>query len=230
MMKLMQTRLEALYAYDKHARMTAINQWDGGRAPRFHLARTATGNLWRFRFDVPDALTEEIASHCATEPITRVSNAPPEHHDGYVRLLSQHAPVEASSAGPGYRFPDTLPALDTATVAITDDNSYLLADGLDDWLPDVPHRVPFMAVLEGGRAVSVCASARISKAAHEAGVETLPEFRHRGYAARAVAAWAVAVRALGAAPFYSTAWDNVASQAVAHKLGLTLIGSDFQLV
>jgi hypothetical protein len=31
-------------------------------------------------------------------------------------------------------------------------------------------------VIEEGRAVSVCASARITRAAHEAGVETVPRF------------------------------------------------------
>jgi RimJ/RimL family protein N-acetyltransferase len=37
------------------------------------------------------------------------------------------------------------------------------------------------------------------------------------------------VRALDATPFYSTSWDNLASQGVARRLGLTLAGVDFHL-
>jgi len=226
----MQLRLDALYLHDERTRMTAINQWDGGRVPRLHLARSGAGNLWRFRWDVPDALAGEIAELCATEPVTPAAITPPVHQHAYVRLMNQHLPVEASWAGPAYRFPDTLRALGTKVTAITEDNAHLLEGGLDDWLPDVAHRLPFMAVAESGRAVSVCASARITAAAHEAGVETLPDSRQQGCAASAVSAWAAAVRALGAIPFYSTSWGNVPSQGVARSLGLTMIGTDFQLI
>ena len=70
---------------------------------------------------------------------------------------------------------------------------------------------------------------RITAAAHEAGVETLPALRRRGHAVNEVAAWADAVRRTGAAPLYSTSWDNVASQNVAAKLGLSLFGVDFHV-
>jgi predicted GNAT family acetyltransferase len=60
-------------------------------------------------------------------------------------------------------------------------------------------------------------------------VETLPEYRRRGFAVSAVAGWARAVRSSGAMPFYSTSWDNVASQAVAARLGASLAGVDFHV-
>jgi predicted GNAT family acetyltransferase len=60
-------------------------------------------------------------------------------------------------------------------------------------------------------------------------VETLPRSRGRGHAANAVAAWANAVRKTGAVPLYSTSWDNVASQSVAAKLGLSPFGADFHV-
>ncbi|HVG44817.1 MAG TPA: GNAT family N-acetyltransferase [Longimicrobium sp.] len=86
-----------------------------------------------------------------------------------------------------------------------------------------------MAVVEDGRAVAVCSSVRITDAAREAGVETAPGFRGRGHAARAVAAWAVAVRRMGAIPLYSTSWSNAASQGVARKLGLRMFGADLHI-
>lgn len=114
-------------------------------------------------------------------------------------------------------------------IAINDGNAHLLRGKLEEWRPDVQQSQPLLAVIVDGRAVSLCASVRIGAAVHCAGVETLSEYRRRGYAASAVAGWARAVRALGATPFYSTSWDNVASQAVAARLGASLAGVDFHV-
>ena len=77
--------------------------------------------------------------------------------------------------------------------------------------------------------MSVCRSVRITPAAHEAGVETLPAFRGRGYAPDVVAGWARVVQSLGAMPFYSTSWENTASQAVAKKRHLVPYGTDLHV-
>ena len=66
-------------------------------------------------------------------------------------------------------------------------------------------------------------------AAHEAGVDTLEAYRRRGYAASAVAAWALAVRALNLVPLYSTSRDNEASQGLARRLGLVQYGVDYHV-
>src|SRR6516164_10473736 len=85
---------------------------------------------------------------------------------------------------------------------------------------------PF-ASIEGDHAVAVCATVAGSQSAHCAGVETLAAYRGRGFAADAVAGWACAVRELGATPFYGTTFDNVSSQRVARRLGLSLVASEF---
>ena len=116
------------------------------------------------------------------------------------------------------------------TVVVDGTNSRLLHGGLESWLPDVPYRQPMVAVVEDGRAVSICASVRIGSRSHEAGVETIAAYRRRGHAVSVVAGWAREVRRRGIHTlFYSTSWDNLASQAVANRLGLTLIGADFSV-
>jgi predicted GNAT family acetyltransferase len=114
-------------------------------------------------------------------------------------------------------------------VSIDASNARLLQTQMPDWLPDVGHRSPFLAAIENDQAVAVCASVRISAAAHEAGIETHSEYRQRGHAARVVAAWAEAVLAMGATPYYSTSWENSASQAVARRLEFELVGVDYHV-
>ena len=79
------------------------------------------------------------------------------------------------------------------------------------------------------RRLPYCYSARLTGRAAEAGVETLETHRGRGYAPAVVAAWAHAVRETGRIPFYSTSWDNLASQAVARKLGLVQYATDLSI-
>ena len=86
-----------------------------------------------------------------------------------------------------------------------------------------------MAVIVDGQAAAVCASVRITDAAHEAGVETLEGYRRKGYAVAVVSTWASAVEKMGVLPLYSTAVENVASQKVAARLGLSQYGADFHI-
>ncbi len=219
--------IEALYTHDDRSRIESINQWNGGVAPRFFLGRTTAGNLWRFRTDVPDDLAAELENLCSDEPSTS-ELAAPVHQEEYARLLSSHKRIEQIWTGPAYWFEtDVVPSLQS--VEISEANADLLRGGLQDWLADVPHRRPFMAMIEDDHAVSVCASVRITPAAHAAGVETLPAYRQKGHAANVVAAWANAVRKLGAIPLYSTSSDNTASRALAARLGLSLFGVDFHI-
>ena len=114
-------------------------------------------------------------------------------------------------------------------VRVNAGNSDVLMGGFDEMIDEVQAWQPFFALIQDGRAVSVCRSARITAAAHEAGVESLPGFRGRGYAVKVTEAWAHEVQSLGRLPLYSTSWDNAASQAVARKLKLEFIGSDYEI-
>jgi predicted GNAT family acetyltransferase len=94
---------------------------------------------------------------------------------------------------------------------------------------DLPWRQPCLAIVADGRLASLCYSARNTPIAAEAGVNTVEEFRGRGFAPAVVAAWGQAVHAQGRFPLYSTSWDNLASRAVARKLGLLQYGADFSI-
>ncbi|MFE6795751.1 GNAT family N-acetyltransferase [Paenibacillus chitinolyticus] len=78
-------------------------------------------------------------------------------------------------------------------------------------------------------AVSVCFSARSSDKAAEAGVETLKDYRGKGYAMRVTSSWAQAIRRSGRIPLYSTSWDNYSSQSIAKRLRLHFYGTDISI-
>jgi hypothetical protein len=219
-------RVDALFRCDPHGRLLEINQWDGGLAPRFFLMRTPAGPIRRYRRDLSQTIAARLEALSEDEMPGDPPTEPPAHLADYVSLMP--APVERLWAGPSFALPDDLAAADSC-VAVDASNAALLAGGFDDWLADVANRRPFMAVVEAGRAVSICASVRISPRVHCAGVETLAGHRGLGHGARSTRAWAAAVRGLGATACYSTSWDNAASRALAGRLGARLIGVDFHL-
>jgi len=139
-----------------------------------------------------------------------------------------HAPVQELRLGPAYHC-TAYPAPSRPPLALTVTHAEMLRGGFEALTAELPAWQPFLALVEEGRAVSVCRSVRITPGTHEAGVETLPAFRGRGYAQDVVAGWARVVQSLGAMPFYSTSWEDTASQAVAKKLHLVPYGADFHI-
>ena len=228
--ELMAMRVQALFTHDAHSRLLLVNE-PGGRAPapRLFLGRTRAGNLWRFRADLPEILIEELEALCVDEPVGQAFHRPPRHVAAYVRLLETHAPVHTLGMGPAYRF-TAHPEPSRPLLALTATDAEKLRGDFEALIAELPCWQPFLALVEEGRAVSVCRSVRITPAAHEAGVETLPDFRGKGYAQDVVAGWARVVQSLGAIPFYSTSWENTASQAVAKKLHLVPYGADLHVI
>jgi RimJ/RimL family protein N-acetyltransferase len=227
--ELMAMHVQTLFTHDAHARLWFVNEPGGGApAPRLFFGRTRAGNLWRFRADLPESLMEELAALCMDEPVGMAFHRPPRHIAAYVRLLETHAPVHTRWMGPAYHF-TAYPEPSRPLLALTATHAERLRGGFEALIAELPAWQPFLALVEEGRAVSVCRSVRITPAAHEAGVETLPPFRGRGYAQDVAAGWARVVQSLGAMPFYSTSWENTASQAVAKKLHLVPYGADFHV-
>lgn len=85
------------------------------------------------------------------------------------------------------------------------------------------------AVIQDSQAVAVCSSVRLNRQAAEAGVHTLEASRGKGYAVMVTALWANLVLERGLMPFYSTSWENTASQGVARKLNAQMFGEDWSI-
>ena len=224
---LMRLHVEALFTHDQRGRMVRVNEPSGKAAPRFFLGRTIEGIDWRLRDDLEEALCRELEAACLAEA---GEGQDPSLQDStrYETLLARYAPIQRTWTGPAYRFPLDLRTSEDV-VLVTDENSHILRPHLQAWLGDVADCQPMLARVADGGAVSICASVRITSTAHEAGVETSPEYRGRGYATQVVSAWARAVRAMSRIPLYSTSWQNTASQALAKRLSLVRYGIDLHI-
>lgn len=212
--------VSGMFAHDARGRLT-------GTASAFYLLRTPEAVIARCHARLPDDLAERL-----TAIAERARGRPREwarDYGAYLDALRTVGPIAAMRAGPLYACPPGLEAAG-ACINLGGDNAELLeGGGLEEWIADARAGRLMTAVVEQGRAVSLCASVHASPGFHHAGVETAPAWRGRGHAGRAVAAWAERVRNLGATPLYGTTFDNLASQRVARRLGLTLIGSEFSV-
>lgn len=225
---LAEIQAEALFTFDAAGRLCTINEPGGMAAPRLFISVTHEGMIQRYRCDVPAVTVEELAAIISAGTFTPATAVDGELASHLTSVLGRQTPVSAVYEGPAYRFPRRFEA-PAGPVAITRDNSGLLTGDLAGLRAVLEARRPCFAVVADGRAVSVCYSSRKSARAAEAGVETLPAWRGRGLAGAVTAAWAVATRGEGLLPLYSTSWDNVASRAVARKLGLLQYAAEFHL-
>lgn len=220
---------DTLFRYDQAGRMLSSNEEDPDPAPRVFIGASAEGIVRRYRFDLTADLVQRID---AILP----DNA--DLFDTYTRasllgatadLLAASGPVSEISLGPAYVFPETLPET-PGIVEITLENVSLAQAHFTYTAEHLADLTPCCAAIVDGVAVSMCNCARRTPHAAEASLYTEEAFRGRGLAPLVTAAWARAVRRSGRIPLYSTDEHNLASQAVAGKLGLRQYGLDISLV
>jgi hypothetical protein len=226
----MTIQINTLYRCDTDGRLRSINEPGDPCAPRFFLGRTCEGNLWRFRHDLPSDTVVRVEQLCQAEPIAADLTRPPQHEAAIKAILNAQATIHEEYRGPAYWIPAEIQPSEQA-VLIDDANVAILQPHFAWMATSTPyHQIgPVAAVVERGQAVAICFCSRIPGQATEAGVETVAAYRGRGYATTAVATWAAAVHRLGRQPLYSTEWTNLASQAIARKLGMVFYGEDWSL-
>lgn len=215
-------QLATLYETDACGRLTTTREPAKKPAPKFVLVRSTTASAWGIRADIPDALAEELAALAREEPPPADLHDLPTHVDRY------RAFGTTERFGPAFEFPELLP---TASDIVLVEDERALNVSFRGWVPGeiAAGCAPVMGIVVEGHLVSICFCARRSDVAAEAGVDTAPGYRGRGYAGRVTSAWALAMRASGRIPLYSTSWTNTASLAVACKLGLVAYASTWSI-
>jgi RimJ/RimL family protein N-acetyltransferase len=222
---LMTIQAATLFRFDERGRILGSNEPNGTFGPRLFLGRTKDGHVARYGVTLSNSVVHRIEEIVEREPRGSGLSPEPVRMDELREALSAHAPVSREAGGPAYRFPESITAPGNVT-QLTDSNRDLTRETFRWLYDDLAGWAPGFAVVEDGQAVSVCFSSRNGVDAAEAGVDTLPDYRGRGYAVAVTAAWAAAIRESRRIPLYSTGWDNLASQAVARRLGLIMYGVD----
>ena len=175
---------------------------------------------WAIRADVSAGRAADLSRLLAEEPPAADLRSEPFH-------AARYESMGRVECGPAFSFPDDI--VPPSDVVILED-ARSVGTAHFQWLEDeLSERSPAAVVVENAQVVSVCCCARLSDEAAEASLYTAPGFRGQGHAQRVTAAWALAVRAIGRIPLYSTTWTNDASRAVAAKLGLLAYASDISV-
>ncbi len=222
---LMELSAETSSVFDNRGRILHSRSPDRLPPPRLALMCTATSYRVRFGAQVPDDLARELAAIVERERPDGTLTIPADLQARLRTVLEQQAPIQAEGGGPGYYFPETIVVPDHV-VEITEANLDLARDTFPWMLRAFAGWAPYFAVVADGVVASVCFDARSGPRAAEAGLYTHPDYRGRGYAVDVTRAWGAATRAAGRVPLYSTSWDNLASQAVARKVGLIQYAGD----
>ena len=250
---LLDLHIAVLFTQDEHGSLVATNDPEPDQviAPRLYLGRSQSGGVLRFRRGMSESTCAALRDLAAPDLISNDCDSEPVNRAAMVELLASEQPVQNIYFGPAFSFPDvpnhespwsrhSRPLRHSGgsgnpdpsppeVVEISPSNTHLLSPEVA-WLADeLTVRTPVMAMVVDGASASVCFSARSSRDASEAGVETLPEHRGRRYAGAVTAAWAAQVRLQGRIPLYSTSWPNVASRRVAARLGLIQYATDFHI-
>jgi hypothetical protein len=218
-----QIQLETAFVLDSAGRILSTREPQATAGPIFFLVRGPASCAWAVRSDVVDDVAEELCRLAQQEPLLSNFRDAPRHAQQYKALIGSRV-----RSGPAFIFPQSM--AQPANVVTVDDEQ-LLGRHFRGWVPGeiAAGSKPVLAIVEAGFPVSVCFSARRSQIAAEAGLETAINFRGRGFGPRVTTAWALAVRASGRTPLYSTDWTNAASLAVARKLILEPYAANWSL-
>jgi hypothetical protein len=226
--------VQTSFVLNAAGRIVVTREPGGTRGPLLSIVRSGAGCAWAVRADVPEDVARELDQLARDEPPARDLRDPPLYARRYIAMLAERLGTAGTgtkmlqSDGPAFSFPDALPQ-PSGVVVIEDEE--LLQRNFRGWARGEIRagRAPVFAVVESGYPVSVCFCARSSDAAAQAGLETAGPYRRRGFGARVTAAWALAIRASGRVPLYSTSWSNRASLGVARRLSLMACASTWSL-
>ena len=226
-MDLLRLELATLWTLDSSGNLADIPTTPAMPVPMIALAGNPSGLIWAYGPTVP----KKVQSRC--NELLEATSLPgevgwqPATRELLLGVLATVSPIGPPVCGPSYLIPPELDRTPPADVLTGGEHD---RDTLSGLMPDdarLALRPPWAVAVRSGRAVAICETARDTPRSVEAGVRTESEFRRQGLGTAVTLAWSVLVKDRVA--FYSTSWDNAASQGVARALGLTPMGQWWQV-
>lgn len=233
--ELLAIEIDTLWPKDERGRLLKSQNAQGWTARHLLIGASTDGWTLAFGSEVPQAVATELQAAFDVEPPAADPSKPPRLFERCEQLLAEtFGPMRRADGRLSYLVPPTTSFDSDVEIHLSDSE---VSDRLhhqdferinwtaEEWRHLLDGELgPWAFVVTGDRVVSICHSARLTDRGAEAGTWTDPDYRGQGYAATATAAWALLLAPSGRHLFYSTGADNLASQRVAERLGLPLIG------
>lgn len=224
---LLELHLDCLFTCE-HGRMLLVNEpWGSSSpAPMLYLGQTVFSDIiHRFHQEAPDGFIQNVKNllrQCIWDA------------EQYATLLPQsHIVQETCFCLPQFLGQPTSAATKPSTSCrlLEIGDAPLLEAAFTGCGSELPTAAPYAACFVDSQLASICRSVRKTpyfgggfRAAHEAGIETLPHFRRKGCASKALAAWTTALLQEKTVPLYSALIENNFSQQLAKKSGWIVYG------
>jgi len=223
---LLRLELETLWITDQRGRLLRAVPDDPRSPPLLVVAACPAGAVWTTSVAVSDAAHDLVNTLLAWEPGADELGWAPSCASSLIDALGA-GDVARPHGGPSYVV--SAPLAPTAGPDLRSEVEMGGVAALDGLIPEADRGLasPWVVAIVDGRVAAVCETARSTPRSVEAGVWTYEPHRRQGLGAAVTAAWSA--RVAGRTAFYSTSWDNTASQGVARRLGLRPIGHWWQL-
>ena len=223
-MELLEEHIKTLFVLDSQSKMVSINEpWDKTKpAPRLYIGKTIDGTIiYKSGYDVSSIKIKEIEKILFRESM----NNKFEYLEEYLEIMESKNYVEEICYYYNNIKEDTINNCEIICKKIHKDNITDFTIGEFEWLKDeINYCQPCYGIINNGNIISVCRSVRITEKAHQAGIETVKEYKGKGFAGKVLKKWANDILNKSCIPFYSTLKENKASQRVAEKMELKIFG------
>ncbi len=227
---LLQLELETLWMTDDRGRIERCRADGVPFEPLLVVAAGRSGRCWAASVHVPTECDAAIAEALVNaQPALAVGWAP-ECAAELLRIIDAVptlGPLARPLGGPSWLMEAPVDRAPT-TVELHRSVDF----DAESWRERIPGRdreltEPWVMAVVDDQVAAICETARSAPKSVEAGVWTYEPYRGRGLAVAVTAEWSSLVSARTV--FYSTSWDNVASQGVARRLGLEPLGHWWQI-
>jgi hypothetical protein len=210
---------------------------EAGPGPRFFFSGCRAGNLVHLGGALADDDAHQLRELAGAAPPWFDADVRPRGLEAIMELLSRDAPADLVGPEVVFQLPHKVAFDHPADVVRCDSDAgralvaALEGDGMPHALIDAGFLAlddfwwPWCVVMEAGQIAAMAFATRLCAASAEIGVYAFPQYRRRGCAAAATAAWSSLACLEGRALIYATRATNHASRHVAARLGLPAIGA-----
>ncbi len=228
--QLISKRHDLLFRTNTAGELTKTNEpveTDAQTAPAVYVCYAKGRFLLKHRPGVPEKWVKHLED--VLSRIDGVAEVPHAEMEALIRKSAlDHVETAEIESGPAFYIPQ-MPAETPDLSEINQWNKDALEPCFKYTHEHLDRLQPCIAKVIDAKAVAICRTVRRSSFGLEGGVDTILEFRKRGFGADTVAFWASKVWSLGLIPCYSTQWENEASLALARKLAMIQYATDISI-